>query len=490
MIIALIIGLFLGSIVLPKMKKDTSNIPPLKVIGDVGNSFSFFGLEEFKTHKIKNNDTKLKAVALKDIIQKSEQSVDSYEILIIGNDGLMAQIDNDKIEESYISYSIKNGWEAVNLNHPPSCNVKRIKEIVVVSKENDWDYGFNIFKEDENLINVTPGQMYKKAITIYPYFEGESSVEKDGKEYKTSIYTQRKIFKLEDILGNHQYENVLVMGEKGESSYFDDEGYFELKDNYINYIFSDGKKQIEKVQGALINPPIGSVKDTYYETLDSLKNDEKVMVLFLDGFGYHQYEYAIEHDYAPYISKLEKAQKVTTVFKPVTNAGFAAMITGKTSFENGIYSRKQRQPKVPTIFDAAKKLNKKTLFVEADIQILDTEIEPLLNLDNNSNGIIDDEVFECAFNKLEDDYDFAFIHFHGIDDSGHKNGDLSEKTMKTIKRTDEYVRKLCEKWTGKIIITADHGMHSKDKGGYHGIYRYEDMIIPYISIETLRLIDN
>jgi hypothetical protein len=34
-----------------------------------------------------------------------------------------------------------------------------------------------------------------------------------------------------------------------------------------------------------------------------------------------------------------------------------------------------------------------------------------------------------------------------------------------------------------VIITSDHGMHSTDTGGYHGVFRYEDMIVPYIITE-------
>lgn len=481
MIATLIIGVVIGGIVLPSVKKDPITIPPLKIIGDVENSLSLMNLDEFEISKINRNDDKLEAVYLEHIIKKSKPCIESYKTLIVGNDGLIAEIEGNNLEECYITYSIKNGWEAVNFKHPKSSNVKRIKEIVVVSNENSWDYGFNVFNKDENIINITPGQLYMKAVKLYPNFEGKSSVEKEGKTYKTSIYTQRKIFRLNDIANIPQDEEALIMGKKGECSYLDDNSYFELKDNYIDYIFPDGKRKIERVQGVLINPTKGSVRDTYYEVFNTLKDNEKVMVLFLDGFGYHQYEYAINNGYAPYLNKLPKGEKVTTVFKPVTNAGFTAMITGKTPEENGIYSRKQRQPKVPTIFDAANKLNKKSLLVEGDIQIISTEVEPILNLDSNGNETMDDEIFKSAEENLEGDYDFAFIHFHGIDDSGHSNGDLSQETMEAIKRTDNYVKSLCEKWTGRVIITADHGMHSKEVGGYHGVFRCEDMIVPYIT---------
>jgi predicted AlkP superfamily pyrophosphatase or phosphodiesterase len=75
------------------------------------------------------------------------------------------------------------------------------------------------------------------------------------------------------------------------------------------------------------------------------------------------------------------------------------------------------------------------------------------------------------------------VHFHGIDDSGHSYGDLSAQTLERIRTTDGYVKDLVSRWSGKVIITADHGMHSTLEGGSHGEFRYEDMIVPYIICE-------
>jgi 2,3-bisphosphoglycerate-independent phosphoglycerate mutase len=76
-----------------------------------------------------------------------------------------------------------------------------------------------------------------------------------------------------------------------------------------------------------------------------------------------------------------------------------------------------------------------------------------------------------------------FVHFHGLDDRGHDYGDMDQKTLEYIKTIDDYINELANHWDGKIIITADHGMHSTSESGSHGEFRFEDLIVPYVIIE-------
>ena len=78
------------------------------------------------------------------------------------------------------------------------------------------------------------------------------------------------------------------------------------------------------------------------------------------------------------------------------------------------------------------------------------------------------------------------VHFHSIDDAGHSYGDISPKTLGQIKIVDGYVRELVEDWSGKVIIVADHGMHAEGDAGGHGQFRYEDLIVPYITAEGVK----
>ena len=84
-----------------------------------------------------------------------------------------------------------------------------------------------------------------------------------------------------------------------------------------------------------------------------------MLVLFLDGFGYHQYLKATSEGFAPFIAGLPPSEPALSVYRPVTNAGFAAMITGTTPEENGVYSREHKDLKalrsLPLLRSGAKK---------------------------------------------------------------------------------------------------------------------------------------
>ena len=45
------------------------------------------------------------------------------------------------------------------------------------------------------------------------------------------------------------------------------------------------------------------------------------------------------------------------------------------------------------------------------------------------------------------------------------------------------MEEIIQQFKGKIIITADHGMHELLDYGDHGDFRYEDLFVPYIIVE-------
>lgn len=479
-----ITGVFLmGCSTTVENTKSYGYIPSFKIIGDVEDILMITDMKDFTTVEIEDGREKRLFLILQELLSHANPISKEYELLLVGQDGLMAKIDGEGIEECYIGFSKENAWEFVNPTHPISSNIKKVKEIVVISKEENWDYGVNIISNEENIMNITPGNLYRMPSRIFPYFEGTSSIQHQETTYETSIYTEQKIVKIKDLVSLSENEKLLAMGALGEYGGIDGDSYLKVSGNKIDLIEKGGKSKITDVKGIMVDPPITSIMDTYYDVSHYLEKDEKVMILFLDGFGYHQYLYAIENGYGTFLKNIEAAKAATTVYQSVTNAGFAAMITGKPPYENGVYSRKQRDLEAPSIFAVAKALDKKSMLVEADMKILNTEIEPLLNIDRNNNGITCDEVFEASLEQIDKDYDLLMIHFHGIDDTGHSYGDLHEKTMEMISMTDAYIEELVSKWTGRVIITSDHGMHSSLEGGDHGSFRYQDMMVPYVITE-------
>lgn len=226
-----------------------------------------------------------------------------------------------------------------------------------------------------------------------------------------------------------------------------------------------------------------SITDVYRDVVDDLDQDKRVLVILLDGLSYNQYREVQRREMLPFLASYFKNSAVS-VYTPVTNAGFAAMITGETPLINGVHNRSHRSLAVESLFGYAIKHNKKGVLLEGHIKILDTEVEPKLHIDQNGDGDTDDELFVTTKAILKEDYDLVFVHFHGIDDRGHLYGPLADETLAYIEKLDGYIEEMQAHWDGDIIVTADHGMHETEEGGSHGLAIQEDMIVPYFSIQA------
>ncbi len=465
-------------------------IPSLKITGDVATCLTIRSMAEaadtWEVKRIEHREQEIKALSLQDLIAAAGLVTKSNKILLVGRDGLVAEIDADTLAESYLTFSAANGWEAMNHKHPRSANIKEIKEIIVVARENHWDYGFNIIKKDKNVMNITPGQAYSGTAPFHPrlyhHFEGRSAIKHDDRVYETGIFTLKRVFELGDLVEFCYSDRNLIMGQRGGYGLLEKGGLFVLKGNHINYISAGGKQEIEKVRGVLLNAPDGSIMDHYHDVLYYIQDrNERVLTFLLDGFGWHQYEYAIEKGYAPFLASLEKASKVTALYPPITNVGLAAMITGKPPEYSGVYWR-QRDLIIPSLFEVLTEQGKEAVLIGGSIKVLNGGIEWVLNIDKNESGTVDDEIFASALHHLEQKPDFIMVHFHSIDDTGESYGDLSAETMLAIKTVDGYMADLAARWPGRVIITSDHGMHSTPDGGQHGWFRFEDLLVPYLII--------
>jgi hypothetical protein len=458
-------------------------VPAFEVTGDVEQPLMLKDLEEFTQSGVQLERSTGKTVSLGEILEKAVPASKDYSVLLIGDDGLTAEMEGASTADCHITFSEENAWEAINPKHPVSSNIKRIKEIVVVSDKESTSFGLNIINTMGNLDHITPGGLYKTPMLDLPMFEGRSTIEHDGRENWASIYTRRKMMSLGDIPCLLEAERPMAVARDGSQGFIDCDGYLELRGNSIDYLAPNLKDRIEDVVGIVTDPPGASNMDTYNDTAHFLDRDENVLVIILDGFGYHQYVHAIQGGYAPLLGSIAPANKALSVYTPVTNAGVAAILTGRPPSENGVHTRKEMDVLVPSIFGYANERGKTSVMVEGNIKILNLEIEPVLNIDKNKNGSTDDEIRDKALEIMDNGYNLMVVHFHGIDDSGHSYGDLSSQTMERIRTTDGYVKDLVSRWSGKVIITADHGMHSTSEGGSHGEFRYEDMIVPYIICE-------
>lgn len=451
------------------------NLKTCIVTGDVKQNVLLEDLEVDLYNKINIDKDRVDAIVVHDLIQQSQPLSDEFSVLFVGHDGLFAQLNGNELKDCYIIKS-QGGWDIKALNHPVNANIKDLQEIIVVDESGELEIGVNIISQENNIYNTTPGNMMLEELTYYPYLDGETNV--DGVN-NISLYKYKRVIALKDII-EEEVNTILVMGKKGEYEYFTELGYLELNNNSINYMEPQNRDVIQDIAGIIINPPSKSIMEAYNDSLYYLGKNEKVMLIFVDGLGYHQYEYAKENNKIPFIESMGEAFRVNTVYKSVTNAGFAAMVTGQPPIKNGIVDRSFREPKVNTIFDEIK--GKNHVLIESNGSILSLNTETVFSIDQNNNGTTDDEIFENTILQIQEnkDLDFILVHFHGLDDSGHQFGDLDERTIDVLIQTDQYIEKIVEKWDGKVILVSDHGMHSSGEEGNHGVFRYEDMFVPYI----------
>jgi len=133
------------------------------------------------------------------------------------------------------------------------------------------------------------------------------------------------------------------------------------------------------------------------------------------------------------------------------------------------------------IFERALTLGKTVAYIEGDIKMLNTSIEPVLSV---NEGDQDSQVFKNSQKAITEKNQLIFTHFHSIDDDATTYGPYSQEAIEQIFQVDRMVLELTREFKGTVIITADHGLHPTSSGGSHGRICYEDMQVPYIVIKT------
>lgn len=421
------------------------------------------------------------ALGLEEVMSRARPFSGQYKIYFLGDDGRVASITNDSIGNSYLYLDEDSLLNVLNYDHPISTNIKDIREIIVVSGPEDLKNGFNIINTEKNIESISLGEAYlEKSTTL---IEGGSSVKESGSGSNRGwVYERKELLDLGDFINPLPEGPYVFMGRQGGYEFSYDIGSIGITDEGFYLFGLDSDRPIKDLAGIMADAPAASIMDLYHDSLAYIQGGQKVMAILVDGFSYLQFEKALEKGYISFAGA-DSAKKALSVYKPVTNSGLAAMLTGDPPYVNGVYSRDERELKVPDIFEVIGDLGKSSVMVEGNIGILDTSIEPVLNTDSDDDGDTDDEIFETALGLSGDGHEMVFIHFHGLDDRGHDFGDLDPKTLEYIRTIDGYIKELAKHWDGKIIITADHGMHSKGSSGDHGEFRFEDLIVPYIVTE-------
>ena len=230
-------------------------------------------------------------------------------------------------------------------------------------------------------------------------------------------------------------------------------------------------ENIEGLPDILADLPDLIITETADGALEALGQGGRVMVVELDGLGWEMLQRA-GVEYAPWLHSLGP-DRALAAYPPISPTGLASMLTGKTPDGHGVHDRETREMACEDIFAKAEKMGKTCAYIEGSHTLLSTSVAPVLSLN-------DEEVLANAQQALANKPDLMFVHFHGIDDTAHDYGPYAGQTLQKIREIDGYVQALCEGFGGRVIITADHGLHETEEGGDHRQFLPEDMIVPYI----------
>lgn len=451
-------------------------VPALYVLGDVDEPLRIDReyASGFTWRDIEDGGASLKAVPLDEVVLAASPRAALYDLLLVGSDGLSCKIGGDDMTGCNIAFSEQFAWECVNYNHPISSRVKMLQKIIVMTDENTTDPHAAGIVSAAGSRAVTAGRLQTLPLTSTRRFEGRSEI--NGRD--VSVYTPHLSLPVLELV--QPEKSLLVAGYDGGMRYFRDfaEAELEVQSNRISYNMEQ-KPVVEDIAGLMADPPLLCITEAYNDALHLLERGENAMIIELDGWGWQIYEQAAASSDQKTLGALD-ASRALAVFPPISPVGLASLLTGKTPDGHGVHDRENKRLQGEDLFARASALGKTAAYIEGDTSILETSLAPALSPDLGGEPGTDDEVYAHALKAVDSGAQLVFVHFHGIDDNAAAYGPYAPETMAAVRRLDGYAADLIARWNGKVIITADHGLHPSGDGGSHGAFSSEDMIVPYI----------
>lgn len=507
----------------------------VKIIGDVKNPLVHINLDPGEMKSVKYEGEDISVIEAEKLIDKA-LPIYPGKIFLMGGDGLTAEVSYEDLNGSLFAVK-EEGLCFLTRHFPVNTQVKGIQEIIVrcdekalakmgkphesldlsrKSGESSSESGENLSVSGDKTskssekplksIQKVPGTEDSSPDTValkgifvisgnklsfkslgelltLPSWQqlvkvGESTRTVEGHEYKGVVYQSRKLISVSSIL-SFPAKKIAVYTKDGDIVYTDADSRLQVNSPHGMVLYGTAV-EVKKLIGIMADPPSARITDVAEDVLEKVEQGEKVMVIYVDGLGYDIYEKAKGQGYLPFISSFGKAQKALTVFPPITDVAFTSMVTGKTPLHTGIKKRGDSELKCDTVFDKLSRLGKKFVVVEGNIKILNDDVSPVLNTDENKNGLVDDEILNSSIKEIKDDPDVLLVHFHSYDDMAHKYGPYAPEAMKQLKVIDDWTKELVNSWKGYAIIVSDHGMHEEDGAGTHGSFCREDLYIPLI----------
>ena len=221
----------------------------------------------------------------------------------------------------------------------------------------------------------------------------------------------------------------------------------------------------------------------------SSSNAKHGVLILVDGLQYQNLQTLITDGSLPFFQGINEIHKGLTVFPSITTASTAALLTGAPPYVNGAYGYGYRTTEIETVFDLAVEHSKTVTAIEGyGLAFNLRNAEVILSGDRDGDSFTDDNVLANSLDVITGDMpDLLFIHFHDVDDMGHRYGPKTPEYEGAIIRVDNYLSQIYEALPSDtfVIIFADHGMQAEANGigGNHGPLTKASMIIPIILLE-------
>ncbi len=490
------LGLTLGFTVAGLSFPSAVFISPLTVTGDVETVLNVAELQEAGSiQKIHLDSGSFRGVALQELLAKAGlQQADK--ICLVAGDGFTAVLEAGSLEDSYLTFSAANGWEVVNLRHPPSANAKMIREIIVVARESAPVNSFVLLSGTDGgaeILRTTVGRLYTGALLSCPYFEGRASVEHEGRSYAAEIYTRRRVFKLAALSAGTENDRLILLGEDGGYFPAAGDGFFELTGNRIAYLQPETREKLSKVCLAVVDPPAGSIMDVYYDARHYLEKGDDVLVLLLEGFDYSQYKAALAAGKLPCLQEKGAVSPALGLYPCEPGLWLEAMFTGLVPTQKKAAGA---GPEVENLFTLCKSRGKTAAVVGAGAGLFaDLEEQPVLQQDwiegcrgsGDDAGAVNDATYADLRRKLSAGYGLLAAVFQTSTEGrtaakAHSSAGreatagAAAREWETVEKVDGYLRELASLWPGKIIVTALPAAGGKEGPAACG----EKLFVPYL----------
>lgn len=231
-----------------------------------------------------------------------------------------------------------------------------------------------------------------------------------------------------------------------------------------------------------------SLADAHGQPRSSSDAKHGVLIL-MDGLQFQNLQTLVTKGSLPFFQAIDEIHKGLTVFPSITTASTAALLTGAPPYVNGVYGYGYRSTKMETIFDLAVEHGRTVTAIEGyGLAFNLRNANMILSGDRDGDGFTDDNVLANSLDVIKGDMpDLLFIHFHDVDDMGHRYGPETPEYEGAIIRVDNYLSQIYEVLPSNtfVIIFADHGMQAEPNGigGNHGSLTKASMIFPIIFLE-------